>query len=194
MAAPSVHTATPQDGQKVVDVIVLAFSSDPVVRWFYPDAHQFLTNFSAFTRGFGGEGIALGSAYYTEGFHGAALWLPPGVHSDEDALMPLIRSTIDERIQEDLFGILERLEIYHPSEPHWYLPMIGVDPAYQGQGLGSAILEHALMRCDEDHTAVYLEASNPKNVPLYERYGFEVAAKLEVGSAPPVFPMVRPAR
>jgi hypothetical protein len=27
---------------------------------------------------------------------------------------------------------------YHPDEPHWYLPLLGVDPLRHGKGLGSA--------------------------------------------------------
>ncbi len=37
----------------------------------------------------------------------------------------------------------------------------------------------------------YLESTNPLNVPLYERHGFEVVGTIEVGDAPAVYPMVR---
>eukprot|EP01041_Mallomonas_annulata_P030478 gene30478-52615_t len=60
---------------------------------------------------------------------------------------------------------------FHPEEPHWYLSMIGVDPSHHGQGLGSALLKAGLQRCDADGLPAYLESSNPKNVPLYERFG-----------------------
>jgi ribosomal protein S18 acetylase RimI-like enzyme len=83
---------------------------------------------------------------------------------------------------------------YHPQEPHWYLPLIGVDPAHQGKGFGSALLGHALEICDRDHLPAYLESSNPLNIPLYRRHGFELLDTLQVGSSPPVFPMLRPAR
>jgi len=124
----------------------------------------------------------------------AALWLPPDVHPDEDAVVDLIQSTVLEKAQGDLLSILEQLGGFHPSEPHWYLPLIGVDPAYQGKGYGSALMEHALIPCDREKRAAYLESTNAKNIPLYERYGFELVAKLEVGSAPPLFPMVRKPR
>jgi ribosomal protein S18 acetylase RimI-like enzyme len=83
---------------------------------------------------------------------------------------------------------------YHPSEPHWYLPLIGVDPSQQGKGYGSALLTHALMPCNRDHTCAYLESSNPKNIPLYERHGFEVLGTIQVGTSPPIFPMLRKPR
>jgi ribosomal protein S18 acetylase RimI-like enzyme len=81
---------------------------------------------------------------------------------------------------------------YHPAEPHWYLPMIGVDPGRQGKGYGSALMQHALIRCDRESKPAYLETSNPRNVPLYKRYGFELLDTFQIGSSPSVFPMLRP--
>jgi len=80
---------------------------------------------------------------------------------------------------------------YHPTEPHWYLPFIGVDPARQGNGHGSALMEHALTRCDREQKLAYLESSNPRNIPLYQRHGFEVLGTIQVGSSPPLAPMLR---
>ncbi|WP_373696803.1 GNAT family N-acetyltransferase [Microvirga yunnanensis] len=78
-----------------------------------------------------------------------------------------------------------------PDEPHWYLPLIGVNPAQQGKGYGSALLKHALRLCDEDGTLAYLESSNPKNIPLYQRHGFQVLGTIQVGNSPPITPMLR---
>jgi ribosomal protein S18 acetylase RimI-like enzyme len=96
--------------------------------------------------------------------------------------------------QAQVFGIFERMGRYHPHEPHWYLPLIGVDPRHQRRGHGSALLQHALAQCDRDHAPAYLESSNPANVPLYERHGFAVMDTIQVGSSPPIFPMLRRAR
>ena len=100
-------------------------------------------------------------------------------------------------IQADLaiLGVLEQMDNYHPhDEPIWYLPAIGVEPAGQRKGLGSALLKHTLQLCDEMGTRTYLESSNPANIPLYERHGFEVIGRIEVGAAPPVHPMIREKR
>ena len=194
MTTPQVQVATASGEPQSIDVIILAFSSDPVVRWFYPDAHQYLTNFPAFVRGFGGRAFDNGTAYYVDGFMGAALWLPPDVHPDEDGVVELIERTVSEKAREDLLAILEQLGNFHPSEPHWYLPLIGVDPAHQGKGHGSALLKHALIPCDKENKFAYLESTNPANIPLYERYGFELVGNLEVGTAPPLYPMVRKPR
>ena len=70
----------------------------------------------------------------------------------------------------------------HPTEPHWYLPMIAMDPALQSRGYGSALLRAALARCDEDGLPAYLESSNPRNISIYRRHGFEATGTIQVGS------------
>ena len=59
------------------------------------------------------------------------------------------------------------------TEPHWYLDAIGVDPSRQGQGIGSRLLETANARADADAMPIVLVTLQPRNVPLYERHGYE---------------------
>ena len=105
--------------------------------------------------------------------------------------MAHFQRTVPEQDQETLFAVFEQMGQYHPDEPHWYLPLIGVDPAQQGKGYGSALLKYALRRCDEDGSPADSESSNPKNIPLYRRHGFEVLGTIQVGSSPPITPMLR---
>jgi ribosomal protein S18 acetylase RimI-like enzyme len=194
MRTLAVKTATAADRASVTDVLTLAFGTDPLARWVYPDPHQYLANFGGIVRDFGGKAFAHDSAYYVDGFAGAALWLPPDVQFDGEALGSHLERTVHESAQAEVFAFLEQMGSYHPKEPHWYLPMIGVDPTKQGQGHGSTLLQHAVRPCDRDGALAYLESSNPRNVPLYQRHGFEVIGTIQVGGSPPVFPMVRKPR
>ena len=194
MAPISVAVVSAADEARTISTIVLAFSADPVLRWAYPDSDQYLTHFPGFAKLFGGGAFEHRTAYCSDGFKGAALWLPPGAQPDEEPLVGLIQSSVEERIQEDMFAMLEQMGSHHPEEPLWYLPLIGVDPAQQGKGHGSALLEHVLAVCDRDHSGAYLENSNPRSTPLYERHGFEVIAEIQVGDSPPLWPMIRTAR
>jgi ribosomal protein S18 acetylase RimI-like enzyme len=183
--------ATATDVAKATAVLVLAFSSDPPNRWVWPDSQQYLESFPSFVNAFAGKAFEQGTAYCIDGYAGAALWLPPEVHADEEPLIDLIQRTTAEEKQADLFAIFEQLGRYHPSEPHWYLPLIGVDPNQQGKGYGSALLRYGLAACDRDRTPAYLESTSPASVSLYERHGFEVVGAIQAGAAPPIFPMVR---
>lgn len=191
MTTPRIKTVTADQEEAAINVVVQAFSTDPAARWLYPDPHQYAVNFPSFVRIFGGKAFEQGSAYSISGFSGAALWLPPGVHPDEEALAGLIQRSVSEHKLEEVLGVFEQMGSYHPSEPHWYLPLIGVDPAQQGRGYGSALMEHALIRCDRDQKLAYLESSNPKNISLHERHGFELLGTIQVGGSPPICPMLR---
>jgi ribosomal protein S18 acetylase RimI-like enzyme len=130
----------------------------------------------------------------TTSLNGAALWLPPGVHFDEDALAALFRHNLSKDKVENAFALFEQMGEYHPSEPHWYLPLIGVDPIFQARGYGSALMKHALQRCDDQKQAAYLESSNPRNLSLYIRHGFEITGTIRVADSPPLIPMLRKPR
>lgn len=191
----STVTVTPQsDAEQAIAVIVLAFSADPAARWSFPDPHHYLAHFPAIVRAFGGKAFAHGTGLHVGGFAGAALWLPPGIRPDEEALAAVLRAGVPAGRQAAVFAVFEKMGRYHPNEPHWYLPLIGVDPRHQGKGHGAALLQHALLRCDGDHVPAYLESTNPANIPLYERHGFKVLATIQVESSPPIFPMLRAAR
>jgi ribosomal protein S18 acetylase RimI-like enzyme len=191
MTAPQVRTARSGDEGRVIDTIVLAFSTDPAARWMYPQPERYLGYFPEFVQAFGGRAFDYGTAHLTQDDLGAAMWLPPGVHPDDEAVTDLIQRTVPERDQEALFAMFDQMERYHPDEPHWHLPLIGVDPTQQRKGYGSALLEHLLWLCDEDSTPAYLESSNPVNIPLYQRHGFEVLGTIQVGTSPPITPMLR---
>jgi GNAT superfamily N-acetyltransferase len=72
--------------------------------------------------------------------------------------------------------------------------LLGVDPARQGQGLGGLLLKHAARWFDRDGVVAYLESSNPRNVPLYRRHGFEALGRIQVGGSPVFTPMRRDPR
>ncbi len=63
-----------------------------------------------------------------------------------------------------------------PNEPHYYLTMLGVDPSYQGMGIGKKVLEELHEIAGSSHPAypVALDTENHKNVAFYERFGYEL--------------------
>lgn len=191
--ATTINTATSTEIPQIIDTIAMAFAADPFVRWIYPDPNQYLSNIREMLIRFGGKAFDHGTAYYVDGFVGAALWLPPDIHPDEEALGEHMQRTISESILEDVFSVLEQMEHCHPTDPHWYLPLLAVDPVHQGNGYGSALLKDAIAQFDTDGMIAYLESSNPRNISLYERHGFEIITEIQAGTTP-VTPMVRKPR
>jgi len=194
MFAPSVIAASAIYRDQSMATLVTAFTADPLIRWLFPDAHRFLKYFPQFNNYFAGSAFDHNSAYRSDDFGATALWLPPGVGPDEQALGAVIVEGVDVGRQEEVFAVFEQVKASHPGVAHWYLPVIGVDPLRQGKGYGSALLAHGLAVCDRSHIAAYLEATKPANIPFYKRFGFEVVKTIQVGSSPPITPMFRTAR
>lgn len=124
------------------------------------------------------------------------LWMPPETwHVGPVAQLQLAPATVRalRRDTPRLLKALNFIERKHPRSPgHWYLPMIGVTPAWQGRGFGAALMRPVLERCDRERTAAYLEASSPRNRALYERQGFEVIEECRyVPDGPPLWRMWR---
>jgi predicted N-acetyltransferase YhbS len=82
-------------------------------------------------------------------------------------------------------AVLSRIERVHPTEPHWYLAVLGTDPAHQGKGIGGALQRVVLDRCDREGVPAYLESSKESNVPYYERFGWRVTSELTLPKGGP---------
>jgi GNAT superfamily N-acetyltransferase len=187
-----IRTAGASDEEAVLATLTRAFIHDPAVRWLYPDTGQYLRWFPRFARAFGGNALGLGTAHCIDGYAGCALWLPPGEGPEEANVVDVVeRSVPQEQRRQEMFALLEAMGQAHPQEPHWYLPLIGVDGRHKRRGLGAALLRHALAVCDRDGLPAYLEATSAESVPLYERHGFRCVASLRVGTCPTITAMWR---
>ena len=68
--------------------------------------------------------------------------------------------------------------------PHWYLQVIGVDPAHQGQRLSSRLLRPMLERIDRERLPCALDTNTDKNVAIYRRFGFDVISENKLLGTP----------
>ena len=143
---------------------------------------------------FAGRAFSTGTAWCIEGNLGAALWLPPGVKPDADAIASILDESVAHDVMADVNTMFAEMTAYHPHNPHWYLPTIGVEPHLHRKGLGSRLLTETLKQCDQEHMPAYLESSNPPNTALYQRFGFDGLGVIRVGHSPPMVPMLRSAR
>ena len=151
MNPPQIKAVSRSARKHVIRTITLGFLADPVARWIWPDADRYLELMPRFVAAFGGKAFDHGSAYVADRGRAAALWLPPGVDPDGEAVAALLNPSVSEDIADDVDAVFVQMDDFHPTDrPYWYLPMIAADPAYQGRGLGAAILKHTLQRCDQE--------------------------------------------
>ncbi len=132
---------------------------------------------------------------------GAAMWLPPGISTKSNLHWRML--LLGWKLRKGGFkrllargDALDKVTLAeHPAEPHFYLHSIGASLGHQGRGIGSALLKAGLNACDQQGAIAYLESTNIKNNPLYERYGFEVVGDATLpDSGPTIWFMKRAAQ
>ncbi len=191
MTVPIIQKATGGNFEPIVSLLILAFSRDPIARWMYPSPQEYLEHFPHFVKTFAAKAFDSESVYYLDGYLGAAIWFPPNTKPDSNDMAAFIQQTVAPQKQEELFAMFGQIEPYYPSQPYWYLGILGVDSFHQKKGYGATLLSHQLSLCDYNQQIAYLESSSPKQVPFYEKHGFKVIAEIQAGESPTIFPMVR---
>jgi len=195
MPEPNVRTARAEELEAITHTMTMAFSTDPAGRWIFPNALDFVAHFPGFVDAYCGISVDRGTAFVTDGLEAVAMWLDPDASVDEQRLQNYIEQHFPAAVQEDMAGVIGEMERYHPDdESCWYLPFIGVDVYYQRRGLGARLMKTMTFRLDESRAPAYLESTNPANISLYERHGFEVMGEIQVGSSPVFTPMLRTPR
>ncbi|MBE9029007.1 GNAT family N-acetyltransferase [filamentous cyanobacterium LEGE 11480] len=186
-----IRTAKKTDQKYIIAAMLLAFDHNPLMRWIYPDAYQYLHHFPHLIQNTISSTFDCRTADMIQGYSGAALWLPPGITPDDDRQLKIIEQSTFESDQIPIVALLKQLQQYRPQIPHWSLPIIGIEPTKQGYGYGSALMKYGLARCDRQAAPVYLEATTPIRVAFYQRYGFEQLDQVQIGNSPLIFPMLR---
>jgi ribosomal protein S18 acetylase RimI-like enzyme len=191
---PEVRRATPEDLDGLTRSLASAFLDDPVSAYSFPDAarrESILRDF--FVVQLSRTYLPRGEVYTTTEQAGAVMWLAP------DAQFPTLRDQLAYlRVSlsagrwlpaRRLSLLLQRLR---PAEDHYYLGVIGVEPAHQRRGLGTALMQPGLARCDARHLGAYLECSTEANTRFYGRHGFRVTREIRAPrGGPPLWLMWR---
>ena len=74
-----------------------------------------------------------------------------------------------------------KIKKLQPKEPMYYLWFIGVDPIAQNNGRGSDLLREVIKEGVSKGRLICLETSTLKNIPWYEKFGFKIYNKLDLG-------------
>ena len=198
--SPGVRAARRGEASLLGGILADAFAEDPVFAWLIPPHprgrdHRMRTFFTSMSRTY----LRLGKPCYLTGDgSAAALWGRPGrwalpagqiaLESVPSALAFRGRVLRALRVQMQI----ERLHARETTVPHWYLGYLGTRSSHQGQGRGAGLLREVLAGADADGVPAYLESSNERNLPLYERNGFRVVGELQaLGHGPTIWRMWR---
>jgi GNAT superfamily N-acetyltransferase len=195
----AVRVACRDEAALLGEVLADAFAEDPVFAWLIPPQSRGRDNclrtfFTSMSRSYLRRGKP---CYLTGDASAAALWAPPGAWA-----MPLSQVILEaapsglafrRRLLRALRTQLQ-IERLHARQlaPHWYLGYLGTRRDQQGHGLGTQMLREVLAGLDTDGVPAYLESSNERNLPLYERNGFRVVGELQaLGRGPTIWRMWR---
>ena len=193
---PDVRPATPADLPAIGRALAAAFDGVPVWSHLASPKADWTARASAWFEAEARSQLkGHGEVLVDDEVRGAAIWAPPG-HWKGTLVEGLALAVPSARLFRSRLprsiANLNLMERKHPKEPeHWYLAILGTDPAHQGTGIGSALIRAVTDRCDEQGLGAYLESSKEQNVPYYARHGFEVREQITSGDGPPMWLMWR---
>lgn len=177
---PGVRAGTKDDVGNLVEILCDSFADDPMLNWVIPRRELYADYFALLVRE---VYLPRGLVHVDRHSRATALWLPPEQRLERAPLPALLRlglRLLASEGLEPLWRLRQQGRVYArhlPREPHYYLQFIGCRRDSQGRGIGTTVLEHGTAVCDAHGMPAYLESSHARNVPLYERLGFEVRAQ-----------------
>ncbi|MGC4847702.1 GNAT family N-acetyltransferase [Micromonospora sp. DT15] len=177
MTTPGITIATPAYRARVVDTLVAAFIKDPILRWLFPDEETYPRYCAAFFGRLFDKRVHRSSIWTIGGGASVAIWEPPADPSAPAHGSPEI-SPYPADVQARVQGYDDILHDALPAFPFWYLGVLGTHPDNAGRGWGRAVMRAGLDRAAADGLPAILETSNPGNVELYRRAGWEVMSFL----------------
>jgi GNAT superfamily N-acetyltransferase len=154
-----------------------AFEADPALRYFFPD-EEYAAHAPAFAGWLFDRRVDAGTVWVVDDGASIALWDGPARADRVTPAVPALTLPDGARFRLDAYDAA----VHHhlPTTAHWYLGVLATHPDRAGQRLGRAVMAAGLAVAARDGVPAYLETTNPNNVELYRRAGWEVAARAGV--------------
>lgn len=178
MADIHVRKVMREDIPVLVPRLALAFASQPLTKWILGDDEEALKRGERVLKLDFENALQYDLMLTTTALQGAALWHPPDRKQTAwQGIVWLLKLIQIIGISRNLPAQLEsfwKFEKLFPRIPNYYLSMLAVAPAFQGQGIGSALLQPVLELCDARGIIAYTVTDTEPNVVFYEKQGFRV--------------------
>ena len=179
------------DLNDAIDCLATAFAHDPITGFLLqagPGYRERVTQFfSLLMRARNALNMPVLVARDVAGVHGAAMG-----YTTVSPARPTDLADEWDRFEKVIPGLTDRMAVYDeiaargkPPAPHYYLGVIGIDPASHGLGIGTQLLKSLcdVSASDPQSSGVYLETANASNVGFYERAGFVETGRGSLGAA-----------
>lgn len=190
---PDVRPAVAADVPTAVQTLARAFADYEFTRHVLAaeDHHRRVARFQELCLAH--VGMEYGRVWVAEGGRAAAVWTTPD--RDPAPAFAQIGAELGQLAGDraETFAATDRaLEPHRPTTPTWFLATVGVDPAFQGSGLGAAVIRPGVEAALTAGYPAFLETSNEGNVRFYQRLGFTVTAAVDLpGDGPRTWCMRR---
>lgn len=158
----------------VADITAEAFANDPVNQYIFGKFESIRSMFRVMAR----EMYIPSGLSYLHPAGGATMWMPPGVDA-APSQFGLLKFALGQARHGTMgaikkgMALSEKMQEWHPKDPHFYLFTIGTTAGARGKGVGKGLLAPVLAACDAADMPIYLENSNPTNSGFYAAHGFE---------------------
>jgi len=187
----AIRLVEPQIPQASV-VLARAFHDDPMFTLIFPDADERAQSLPLLWDAAIRYSLTYGEVYTTPAVNAVACWLAPGNEKitfwrllGTGFELPQAILHFNEDARWRTLDIVRCMDLVHEREvnraelvaPPWYLWLLGVDPAFQGQGLAQQLMLPVLALADAAGDACYLETAAEANVGFYQKFGFEVVCE-----------------
>jgi ribosomal protein S18 acetylase RimI-like enzyme len=174
------------DLPRLAAVLGRSLEADPIFQWLFGGSAN-SAGIASFALGLYAQPAASGMVWEAGDGQAVAVWVPAGGQVIDSTSAPGIPSPGEHQGMPNHDDVWTWLESFVPSEA-WYLEVLGVDPDAQGAGLGAALIQHGLSLAGAAGAGAFLETSVARNVPYYERFGFEVVEEADMpGGGPHVW-------
>jgi len=182
-----IRPAKKSDILPLTGVLVRAFARDPALDWFFPDREKYLKKAPYFFSIHLKQKIRRSMVYTDSDLAGAALWDPPGGMGLSRLERWEFRFYLHRMHGADYRRAMEGRKVLgqiRPAFPHWYLSILGVDPPFQGQGIGAGLLQPVFAVCERDNIPAFLETAHEKSLKFYLNLGFIKTGEFQLPDGP----------